>query len=63
MIVIGHVKAGNLQAEGADEIKELIAPYDFVRKMRASYYVLGPLLARFRHADISHQTPISGRPL
>ena len=23
MIVIGHVKAGNLQAEGADEIKEL----------------------------------------
>lgn len=37
----------------ADEIKELIAPYDFVRKMRASYYVLGPLLARFRHAELS----------
>lgn len=37
----------------ADEIKELIAPYDFVRKMRASYYVLGPLLARFKHAELS----------
>ena len=23
----------------------LVAPYDYVRKMRASYYVLGPLLA------------------
>lgn len=37
----------------ADDIKELIAPYDFVRKMRASYYVLGPLLARFKHVELS----------
>lgn len=37
----------------ADEIKELIAPYDFVRKMRASYYVLGPLLARYHHVEFS----------
>ncbi len=37
----------------ADEIKELIAPYDYVRKMRASYYVLGPLLARFKHVEFS----------
>ena len=37
----------------ADEIKELIAPYDFVRKMRASYYVLGPLLTRFKHVEFS----------
>lgn len=37
----------------ADGIKELVAPYDFVRKMRASYYVLGPLLARFKHAELS----------
>ncbi|MBN2379594.1 UDP-N-acetylglucosamine 1-carboxyvinyltransferase [candidate division WOR-3 bacterium] len=29
------------------------APYDIVRKMRASYYVLGPLLGRFREAKIS----------
>ena len=31
----------------------LIAPYDFVRKMRASYYVLGPLLAKYRHVELS----------
>lgn len=37
----------------ADAIKELTAPYDFVRKMRASYYVLGPLLTRFRHVEFS----------
>jgi UDP-N-acetylglucosamine 1-carboxyvinyltransferase len=37
----------------ADEIKELVAPYDFVRKMRASYYVLGPLLTRFKHVEFS----------
>lgn len=37
----------------ADEIKELVAPYDFVRKMRASYYVLGPLLARYHHVEFS----------
>ena len=37
----------------ANDIKELVAPYDFVRKMRASYYVLGPLLARFQHAELS----------
>jgi UDP-N-acetylglucosamine 1-carboxyvinyltransferase len=29
------------------------APYDIVRKMRASYYVLGPLLARFGRAKVS----------
>ena len=37
----------------ADDIKELVAPYDFVRKMRASYYVLGPLLTRFKHVEFS----------
>lgn len=37
----------------ADDIKELVAPYDFVRKMRASYYVLGPVLTRFHHVEFS----------
>ncbi|MBQ8671914.1 MAG: UDP-N-acetylglucosamine 1-carboxyvinyltransferase [Alphaproteobacteria bacterium] len=31
----------------------LVAPYDYVRKMRASYYVLGPLLARYGHVELS----------
>ncbi|MGE3063258.1 MAG: UDP-N-acetylglucosamine 1-carboxyvinyltransferase [bacterium] len=29
------------------------APYDLVRKMRASYYVMGPLLGRCRKVDVS----------
>ena len=33
--------------------QSLIAPYDFVRKMRASYYVLGPLLAKYGHVELS----------
>jgi UDP-N-acetylglucosamine 1-carboxyvinyltransferase len=31
----------------------LVAPYDYVRKMRASYYVLGPLLAKYGHVELS----------
>lgn len=31
----------------------LIAPYDYVRKMRASYYVLGPLLSKYGHVELS----------
>lgn len=29
------------------------APYELVKKMRASYYVLGPLIARFKKAKVS----------
>ena len=29
------------------------APYELVRKMRASFFILGPLLARFREARVS----------
>ena len=34
-------------------ITNLIAPYDHVKKMRASVYVLGPLLARYGSAKVS----------
>lgn len=37
----------------ATEITSTIAPYDLVRKMRASFNVLGPLLARVGHATVS----------
>lgn len=37
----------------ADEVSSLVAPYDLVRKMRASVLVLGPLLARFKKAKVS----------
>jgi UDP-N-acetylglucosamine 1-carboxyvinyltransferase len=34
-------------------IASILAPYELVKKMRASIYVLGPLLARFGHARVS----------
>lgn len=37
----------------AKEITSHIAPYEFVRKMRASILVLGPLLARHHKAEVS----------
>lgn len=37
----------------ADTINNFTAPYDIVRKMRASIWVLGPLLARFGEAKVS----------
>src|SRR5690625_2513672 len=39
-----------VQAAG---VQSLRAPYDLVRKMRASVLVLGPLLARFGRAEVS----------
>lgn len=49
----------------ADHIHELEAPYDLVKTMRASFLVLGPLLARFGEARVS--TPggcaIGSRPV
>lgn len=37
----------------AETIASTIAPYDLVRKMRATFNVLGPLLARVGHATVS----------
>ncbi|MEI8033743.1 MAG: UDP-N-acetylglucosamine 1-carboxyvinyltransferase [Chlorobiaceae bacterium] len=34
-------------------VQSMLAPYELVKKMRASIYVLGPLLARFGHARVS----------
>ncbi|CAN1547256.1 MurA UDP-N-acetylglucosamine enolpyruvyl transferase [Caulobacteraceae bacterium] len=37
----------------AEDLTSTIAPYDLVRKMRATFNVLGPLLARVGHATVS----------
>ena len=37
----------------ASHIATVAAPYDLVRKMRASFLIMGPLLAREGHAEIS----------
>jgi UDP-N-acetylglucosamine 1-carboxyvinyltransferase len=37
----------------SDAISAFVAPYELVKTMRASVLVLGPLLGRFGHADVS----------
>ncbi|MEY1423177.1 UDP-N-acetylglucosamine 1-carboxyvinyltransferase [Morganella morganii] len=37
----------------ASAINEYCAPYDLVKTMRASIWALGPLVARFRHGQVS----------
>ncbi len=44
---------GRYMTLDATGIAEPHAPYDLVRKMRASFFVLGPLLARFGRARVS----------
>ncbi|HHV71787.1 MAG TPA: UDP-N-acetylglucosamine 1-carboxyvinyltransferase [Clostridia bacterium] len=36
-----------------DSLKSLVAPYDLVKKMRASNLLIGPLLARYGRAEIA----------
>jgi UDP-N-acetylglucosamine 1-carboxyvinyltransferase len=40
-------------AINAEAVNSFEAPYDLVRRMRASFLVLGPLLARFNQAKVS----------
>ncbi|MBC2778733.1 UDP-N-acetylglucosamine 1-carboxyvinyltransferase [Parasphingopyxis marina] len=44
---------GRRMTVAAKEIVSTVAPYDFVRKMRASILVLGPLVARAGEATVS----------
>lgn len=47
------VEIGNDELEiNAEKLNTTTAPYDLVRKMRASFIVMGPLLARKKHARI-----------
>ncbi|MCW8915511.1 MAG: UDP-N-acetylglucosamine 1-carboxyvinyltransferase [Magnetovibrio sp.] len=47
----GHM--GKVFALDASGVKETTAPYDLVRRMRASVLVLGPLVAKHGHARVS----------
>jgi len=44
---------GRLQTIDTRGVKNFEAPYELVKKMRASIYVLGPLLARYGYAKVS----------
>jgi UDP-N-acetylglucosamine 1-carboxyvinyltransferase len=51
-VVAEHRADGSVTVD-AGGIKDFIAPYELVKTMRASILVLGPLLGRFGHADVS----------
>jgi len=51
-VKIADISINSLKIE-ANNIDNFCAPYDIVRKMRASVLVLGPLLARFGYAEVS----------
>jgi UDP-N-acetylglucosamine 1-carboxyvinyltransferase len=44
---------GDIFTVNSDDVRSDEAPYDLVRTMRASFLVLGPLLARVGHARVS----------
>lgn len=48
-----NITPGSMTIQAAN-ITNLVAPYEIVRKMRASILVLGPLLARFGKASVSY---------
>lgn len=52
-VEIAWIKEAKTLRMHAAEIGSTIAPYDLVRKMRATFNVLGPLLARVGHATVS----------
>ena len=45
---------GTMLELDCSNITHLEAPYDLVKKMRASFYVLGPLLTKFGYAKVSY---------
>ncbi|WP_027326621.1 UDP-N-acetylglucosamine 1-carboxyvinyltransferase [Helicobacter pametensis] len=47
-----HIQNNQIHID-TSSVHETRANYDIVRKMRASILVLGPLLARFRHCEVS----------
>ena len=52
-VKVRHEPENNKLFVDASSIENITAPYDLVRKMRASFLIMGPLLARLGSAKIS----------
>jgi UDP-N-acetylglucosamine 1-carboxyvinyltransferase len=58
-IMVGGKRPGETQYDGqtlhisAERVIDTTAPYELVSRMRASFWVIGPLLARFGEAKVS----------
>ncbi len=50
---VTHEEQGNCVEIQVRQLLNPVAPYELVKQMRASVLVLGPLLARFGHAQVS----------
>lgn len=50
---VASLQGGEVLALSSHDLTSHTANYDIVRKMRASILVLGPLLARYGHAEVS----------
>src|SRR4028118_70272 len=48
-----ETQAGETLTLSAEKIVDTTAPYDLVSRMRASFWVIGPLLARMHQAKVS----------
>jgi UDP-N-acetylglucosamine 1-carboxyvinyltransferase len=53
VLEVGDGKSGMTMTFDAGGVDNTVAPYDLVRRMRASVLVLGPLVARFGEAKVS----------
>jgi len=53
MMGVDVAKTGNTLHLNTFRLNKFEAPYEYVKKMRASIYVLGPLIARYGHAKVS----------
>ncbi|NPV54413.1 MAG: UDP-N-acetylglucosamine 1-carboxyvinyltransferase [Firmicutes bacterium] len=51
-IAAGQSSKSSVLRLDASDVRAVEAPYDLVRKMRASFLIMGPMLARFRYAKI-----------
>ena len=52
-VIVRHEPENNKLFVNATTIENITAPYDLVRRMRASFLIMGPLLARIGKAKIS----------
>lgn len=64
-VTLEHTAEGTIATLKTARIQSHVAPYDIVRKMRASFLVLGPLLARhgIAHVSLPGGCAIGARPV
>lgn len=52
-VVVEYNKSQHMLSVDSTHVNSCEAPYELVRKMRASFLIMGPLLARYGHSKIS----------